>query len=361
MIRFVSTISMFGGKPAKGVMDVTRNERYVSSINFGDENLSRQRLPPVTEVPGAEAAAAAAAAAATAGAAAATTIRVLPPIGEGDNNLERSDLFEDSIVTDSLLQMTSLSSKERKEEDSEDGGAVRSSSVEADSIEAERLRRERRVSDEARRLGLAGRTEDMDRVIKELTQAVVNSKNVATITRAMKYNNDRGGGGGGGGRSSFRRGGGALRNSVRALKRSLSRGQGASAMRQLWEKSGMRTNGRKLLHSDSGSSGSGGNGGNGEGEGDGRGGGSSGGGGDTPSQRRRKRKEGGGGNNRLYLPGKKFPGRVMAAAAVRKISNSSSSSSSSSSSTSSAMAESPSSPPSSSPVAWSEEYQQPFR
>ncbi len=116
-----------------------------------------------------------------------------------------------------------------------------------------------------------GKSEDMDRVIRELTQAVIKSKNVATITKAMRSRGDRRGSSKKG-NSSFKRRGGALRSSVRkdffdtlnfiiaeidvgnrlrqqvrALRRSLSRG---TQMRQLWERSGMRTNGRKLLRTD---------------------------------------------------------------------------------------------------------------
>ncbi len=80
------------------------------------------------------------------------------------------------------------------------------------------------------------------------------------------------------------------------MKRSLSRGQGAgaNAMRQLWEKSGMRTNGRKLLHTDS----SGSNSSSHNEEADEL----------TPSQRRRRRKI----TDRdtgTMLPGRRFPGK----------------------------------------------------
>ncbi len=59
-----------------------------------------------------------------------------------------------------------------------------------------------------------GKSEDMDRVIRELTQAVIKSKNVATITKAMRSRGDRGGSSKKGS-NSFKRRGGALRSSVR--------------------------------------------------------------------------------------------------------------------------------------------------
>jgi hypothetical protein len=124
------------------------------------------------------------------------------------------------------------------------------------------------------------RNEDMDNVIRELTLAVIKSRNVATLTRALKTtstkihpsNNSEV-------RhfgqpinrpsvrnvertlstesesvtvESFSRRSSAssnnrLRNSFRTL-RSLSRGsKGVDVMRDLWKQTGMKTNGRKLL------------------------------------------------------------------------------------------------------------------
>ncbi len=177
--------------------------RYVSAIHFGDEKLSRQRLPPVTEV-----------ATSTTPASMATTIRVMPAIGEENadeisyaENFEHSNDFGDSIVTDSLLQMTSLSSKEQQQH--QDVNIVHANQMESDSLEQEVVEEE---GDTARRtsqssaVGMARKSEDMDKVIMELTQAVIKSRNISTITKAMKNNSH-------GRNRSFRRGQ-ILRNSV---------------------------------------------------------------------------------------------------------------------------------------------------
>ena len=76
--------------------------------------------------------------------------------------------------------------------------------------------------------------EDMDKVIAELTQAVMKSKNVTTLTRAMNKSDP----------DTFSRGS-KLRNSLKnTLKHSR---RGIEAVRDLWQQTGMKTNGRKLL------------------------------------------------------------------------------------------------------------------
>ena len=82
------------------------------------------------------------------------------------------------------------------------------------------------------------RKEDMDKVIAELTQAVMKSKNVTTLTRAMNKTTpdpDHH-------QATFSRGS-KLRNSLKNLKAS----RGIEAVRDLWMQSGLKTNGRKLL------------------------------------------------------------------------------------------------------------------
>ena len=99
----------------------------------------------------------------------------------------------------------------------------------------------------------ARKREDMDKVIRELTRAVMKSKNVTTLTRAMKNKHDDANSSTGSSkRRSFRRN--PLRSSIRTL-RSLSRSsKGVDAMKNLWQQTGMKTNGgRRLLVDSSGS------------------------------------------------------------------------------------------------------------
>ena len=116
----------------------------------------------------------------------------LSPIGEVQDD---SKIFQDSIVTDKLLQMTSFSSNPNKSEDDPDDNQE------------------------------SPRKEDMDKVIAELTQAVMKSKNVTTLTRAMNKTapessaTDQ----------TFSRGS-KLRNSLKKLKAS----RGIEAVRDLW-------------------------------------------------------------------------------------------------------------------------------
>ena len=104
----------------------------------------------------------------------------------------------------------------------------------------------------------------MDKVIRELTQAVIKSRNVATLTRALKKvkphaKEDRTFSETGkttvttvtvqrtGNERLQKTSNNRLRNSFRTL-RSLSRGsKGVDLMRDLWKQTGMKTNGRKLL------------------------------------------------------------------------------------------------------------------
>lgn len=149
----------------------------------------------------------------------------------------------DSIVTDALLQMTSLSKSEEPKD---------ASTILVAPVQSSLLHPPNPFVVEGDN-GLAVRkNEDMDRVIKELTQAVMRSRNVATLTKAMSKAASAAKG------SQSSRGSSStsisrrhrLRNSVRALKGLATKG-GPGAMRQLWERSGMKTNGRKLLDSHS--------------------------------------------------------------------------------------------------------------
>jgi len=191
--RYVASIGMFSGQPGAAILDVARDPRYVGAIHFGDDRLRRQRVAPTIMNDGGQ------------------HRRTMSTIGEEE------DVESDSLVTDSILQMTSLTSGERpptKDAAQEEAVAV-----------------------------TPRKSEDMDAVIRELAQAVAKSRNVSTLTKAV------------GGRGGF------LRRSARALRRSFGKGltgkasssstnakfRGPEGMRELWEKSGMRTNGRKLI------------------------------------------------------------------------------------------------------------------
>ena len=136
-------------------------------------------------------------------------------IGEVQNDSK----FEDSIVTDALLQMTSFTDNLTDNLTSNDDNLDKSDKNDE--------------TDDPRK-------EDMDKVIAELTQAVMKSKNVTTLTRAMTKNgiipssSEK--------RSHFSRGG-KLRSSLKAMKKA----SGIEAVKDLWLQSGMKTNGRKLL------------------------------------------------------------------------------------------------------------------
>ena len=157
---------MFGDTPPVAVMDVATNDKFVSAISFGNERLARQKLPPVT------------------------LLSKMSPIDEADNGQVAPDtavdLAGDSIVTDSLLQMTSLSSGSNNKQDH--AVVDPSSSIEADSIdEGDDVP----TVDPSTTVVVGKRSEDMDRVIMELTQAVIKSRsrNVDTMTKAMKSSN----------------------------------------------------------------------------------------------------------------------------------------------------------------------------
>ena len=81
----------------------------------------------------------------------------------------------------------------------------------------------------------------MDKVIAELTQAVMKSKNVTTLTRAMNTHKNSSNSdvesqlGGNSSTSLSRKGGGKLRSSIRALKRA----SGIEAVKDLWQQTGM--------------------------------------------------------------------------------------------------------------------------
>ena len=176
--NYVSDISL---KDSEKFTSVSRNGSFVRSIQFNNKVAPRMgsamlRKPRMLETQ-------------------------LSPIGE----VQDDSKIQDSIVTDKLLQMTSFSSNNHKS--SEDD------------------------LDHDKELESPKKKEDMDKVIAELTQAVMKSKNVTTLTRAMNTKE-----------SSLSRGS-KLRNSLKALKAS----RGIEAVRDLWQQSGLKTNGRKLL------------------------------------------------------------------------------------------------------------------
>ena len=234
--KFVQGIGMFGGKTPLNLFDVARNENYVSKIQIGSDGKIGQTIaPPLPDkkVFG-------------------LRYRRMSPIGEiASHN-------QDSIVTDSLLQMTSFSSSQVITTTS---SVSRSNSFSHETITEEEygpedddidddidiLNDDNEDDQESSPIkpgfGMVKKNEDMDKVIKELSQAVIRSRNVSTLTRAMAIN---GSSALGSVRSSFKRNN-RLRNSAKALKRSLTRNQGVGAVRELWQKTGMITNGRKLL------------------------------------------------------------------------------------------------------------------
>ena len=151
-----------------------------------------------------------------------------PPVKKLSRNVPRDDL-EDSIVTEALLQFTDT---------------VRNSNSPTNSGSFAELDNTNGIN-----FPDLKKKEDMDKVIRELTNAVMKSKNVTTLTRAMQ-NKEHGKNGslssssskGAGSRRNNR-----LRNSIRTL-RSISRGsKGIEVMKSLWQQTGMKTNGRKLL------------------------------------------------------------------------------------------------------------------
>lgn len=186
-LNFVSQISFELPQEitdAEKQINISRNGTFVRSIQFNKSNKispflkhPHHRIPHMLE-------------------------SQLSPIGEVPNDSK----FEDSIVTESLLQMTSLNSKQ-------------------ETIEASKDINEDENEDHLK--------EDMDKVIAELTQAVMKSKNVTTLTRAMNKNSS----------SLSRSTSDRLRSSLKILKKA----RGIEAVKDLWQQSGMKTNGRKLL------------------------------------------------------------------------------------------------------------------
>ena len=77
--------------------------------------------------------------------------------------------LQDSIVTDSLLQMTSFSNDSNE--------TVLAANNNVDNGEP--------LSPDSLQVNSQQRKEDMDKVIAELTQAVMKSKNITTLQRAM--------------------------------------------------------------------------------------------------------------------------------------------------------------------------------
>lgn len=181
-LNYVSQIS-FDTSEDKQV-NINRNGTFVRSIQFNKSNKispflkHHQRIPHMLE-------------------------SQLSPIGEVPNDSK----FEDSIVTESLLQLTSFNSKANLENEAHED-----------------------INDDENEDQLK---EDMDKVIAELTQAVMKSKNVTTLTRAMNKNSS----------SLSRSTSDRLRSSLKLLKKA----RGIDAVKDLWQQSGMKTNGRKLL------------------------------------------------------------------------------------------------------------------
>ncbi|TRY67672.1 hypothetical protein TCAL_03096 [Tigriopus californicus] len=214
--KYVSSIGMFGEKPGPHVFNVVRNGGFVSSIQFGGAKSIKRPIHPrlgphssKERVFG-------------------ISHKQLSPIDEMQVDYETNAGMDDSIVTDSLLQLTSFSPAIANPELKGDrtGGFLGHIVEDQDDDEA--------IYPPS---GMVRKNENMDNVIRELTQAVIKSRNRSTLTRAM-------GSKASGQRSSSRRT--YLRNSIRAVK-SISKGPGKQVMRDLWQKSGMKTNGRKLI------------------------------------------------------------------------------------------------------------------
>ena len=152
--------------------------------------------------------------------------KAMSPIGEEH---EKDTRMNDSIVTNSLLMMTSHSPAETMTDSDKRRGASSSSTLEVEKDD---------------------RTHKGPR-LDYFTKAVISSQHASTLSRAMNQ-----------AKRSFR---GSRRSSLRSSsstskRRSLGRrrersrasaarhpGGGAEAMRELWERTGMKTNGRKLL------------------------------------------------------------------------------------------------------------------
>merc|ERR1719278_676876 len=152
--------------------------------------------------------------------------KAMSPIGEEH---EKDTRMNDSIVTNSLLMMTSHSPADTMTDSDKRRGPSSSSTLEVEKDE---------------RVGKGPR-------LDYFTKAVISSQHASTLSRAMNQ-----------AKRSFR---GSRRSSLRSSsstskRRSLGRrrersrasaarhpGGGAEAMRELWERTGMKTNGRKLL------------------------------------------------------------------------------------------------------------------
>lgn len=146
--------------------------------------------------------------------------KIMSPIGE---DAEKDTRMHDSIVTNSLLMMTSFSP--------------------TDSSDSEKQKEVEVVHQDK---------EDTKTRIDELTRAVIKNKHASTLSRAVTH-----------ARRSFRGSKRSLRSSKRRSVRktkdprggsragsragSLRAGSGVEAVRELWERTGMKTNGRKLL------------------------------------------------------------------------------------------------------------------
>lgn len=215
--KYVSSIGMFGDKPGPHVFNVVRNGGFVSSIQFGGSKSLKRPIHPRLGPQNSK----------ERGFGIAHT--QLSPIDEMQVDYETNAGMDDSIVTDSLLQLTSFSPAIVKPQLNTNRTNAFSGQIPDEQDEDEAIYPPS---------GMVRKNENMDNVIRELTQAVIKSRNRSTLTRAMgsKASTQRS--------SSSRRT--YLRNSIRAVK-SISKGPGKQVMRDLWQKSGMKTNGRKLI------------------------------------------------------------------------------------------------------------------
>lgn len=225
--QFVQGISDGSSSPDSAV-SVVRNGEFVKDIQFGPSNKMMQLRPnnkvrpagPSLKVPKML----------QLDAHKTFHYRDMSPIGEvasqeGSSVPHHKD-SKDSIVTEALLQMTSFSTTTNHE--SNDDG-------EGDNLPGSK------------------KSEDMDKVIAELTQAVMKSRNVTTLTRAMKrqrqmaLKDSSSDEGTNSVRKFQRRSKDKLRNSIRSLRSISKNSRGVDVMRDLWQQTGMKTNGRKLL------------------------------------------------------------------------------------------------------------------
>merc|ERR1719264_1259210 len=152
--------------------------------------------------------------------------KAMSPIGEEQ---EKDTRMNDSIVTNSLLMMTSHSPAETMTDSDRQRGPSSSSTIEVEKEE---------------RVGKGPR-------LDYLTKAVISSQHASTLSRAMNQAMNQAKRSFRGSRRSLRSTTSKRRNLGTRRERSRASagkaGGGAEAMRELWERTGMKTNGRKLL------------------------------------------------------------------------------------------------------------------